>query len=86
MTVTVAERSEPPPEPVTVREYEPTGVAPLAKMVSVDVETPFGVSATSFGLKNVESPGNEAVPVRLVIQQKPFRLETVTVVVAEEPS
>ncbi len=59
---------------------------PLAKIVSVDVETPFGVSATALGLKEVDNPGYEAVPVRLMIQQKPFRLETVTVAVEEEPS
>ena len=58
----------------------------LAKIVSVDVEVPFGVKETGFELNVVESPGTEADPVSGRLQQKPFRLETVIVVLEEEPS
>ena len=58
----------------------------LAKIVSVDVDVPFGVNETGFMLKVVDSPGYETCPARDRIQQKPFRLTIVMDVVADEPS
>ncbi len=58
----------------------------LAKIVSVDVDVPFGVKETGFELNEVDSPGNEAEPVRGRLQQKPFRLEIVIIVLIDPPS
>ncbi len=58
----------------------------LAKIVSMEVDVPFGVKGTGFELNDVDSPGYEADAVRERLQQKPFRLEIVIVVLTEPPS
>jgi hypothetical protein len=58
----------------------------LALIVKMDVEVPFGETDAGFTLKDVDIPGYEAAPLRLTLQQKPFRLETVIVELEKDPS
>jgi hypothetical protein len=53
----VADWGDPPPVPVTVTEYGPTGVLLLADIVTMAVAEPPESNATGFALNDAEIPG-----------------------------
>src|SRR5438132_11181826 len=83
--VTVAEWLSPPPVPLTVTVYVPSVAAP-ALMERVEVADPPLEIVRLFGQRETTSAAEELEAVRETVAEKPLRLATVTVDVAEEPA
>lgn len=71
--------------PLTITEYGPVGVEGWVEMVSVDVALFPDERVRLAGLSDVTGPDGEEAADSVMVPEKPFKLESVIALVADEP-
>lgn len=85
VNVRIVECDKEPTAPVTLIVYVPIGVEDWVETVRIDVVVPPDERLTLEGLSEADGPEGEDVADSVTVPEKPFRLESVIVLVPDEP-